>query len=612
MRVRFWGTRGSISKPGPQTLRYGGNTSCVEVRTAAGTLIVLDCGTGAHGLGRALLEDGTGPPRGHLLISHTHWDHIQGLPFFDPFFVEGGEWDVYGPRGLGGSVLDILAGQMQYTYFPISLDQFAADVHYHDLVEGALEIGDVRITSRYLNHPALTLGYRLEADGVVLVYATDHEPHARQGALTDEAPRSPEDERHLRFLEDADLVIHDAQYTADEYPAHLGWGHSPIEFAVDTASAAGAHRLALFHHDPLRTDAALDGIVEQAQERAARAAGRLDVLAAAEGRHLDLESRGRTRRRREPAQMAAATEPAAEPLARAVLVAVRDPESAAALAEAVRADGLRLLVAEDAETLLRVVASERPSVVILERELGGRDALDLCRSLRSPDRPSPSDPVLVVLAQPGENVDADTSAQAGVTDWLVAPVRTAYARTRLRCWLLRTACRWIAAPRPQDEEKRVRALHSLGVLDTEPEERFDRHTRIAAALFDTPIALVSLIDVERQWFKSRHGLDASETPREMAFCAHAILGDDVLLISDALKDSRFADNPLVTGPPFVRFYAGVPLHVADGNRVGTLCVIDHRPRYHDEKRLDLLRDVAKLVERELQTPPAPRPARAGS
>jgi phosphoribosyl 1,2-cyclic phosphodiesterase len=157
MRVRFWGTRGSIATPGPSTLRYGGNTACVEVRSESDTLVVLDCGTGAHSLGRSLLDGARRPLRGHILISHTHWDHIQGLPFFAPLFVPGGEWDIYGPRGLAQSLHETLAGQMRYTYFPVTLEQLGAEIRYHDLVEGMFEVGEVRVRTQYLNHPALTL-----------------------------------------------------------------------------------------------------------------------------------------------------------------------------------------------------------------------------------------------------------------------------------------------------------------------------------------------------------------------------------------------------------------------------------------------------------------------
>jgi phosphoribosyl 1,2-cyclic phosphodiesterase len=180
MRVQFWGTRGSIAKPGPSTARYGGNTSCIEVRSARGTLVIIDCGTGAHSLGQNLLSTATKGLRGHILISHTHWDHIQGMPFFAPLFVPGNEWDIYGPKGLDQSLRETLAGQMQYTYFPVTPDQFGATVRYRDLVEGTFDLDDIKVTTHYLNHPALTLGYRLEADGATIVYCCDHEPYSRK------------------------------------------------------------------------------------------------------------------------------------------------------------------------------------------------------------------------------------------------------------------------------------------------------------------------------------------------------------------------------------------------------------------------------------------------
>jgi phosphoribosyl 1,2-cyclic phosphodiesterase len=219
MRVQFWGTRGSIATPGPATARYGGNTSCIELRSGRGTLVVIDCGTGAHPLGQKLIADDI--QGGHILISHTHWDHIQGVPFFAPLFRDGTDWDIYGPKGLGQSLRETLAGQMQYTYFPISLDRFGATVRYHDLVEGAFDIGDVKVSTHYLNHPALTLGYRLETDGLVVVYACDHEPYSRNLA-TGQGEITGQDLRHAEFLKDADLLIHDAQYTAAEYPSKVG------------------------------------------------------------------------------------------------------------------------------------------------------------------------------------------------------------------------------------------------------------------------------------------------------------------------------------------------------------------------------------------------------
>src|SRR5262245_16409995 len=287
MRVRFFGTRGSIATPGPSTLRYGGNTSCVEVRSNADTLIIVDMGTGAAVLGRELAARG-GPLRGHILISPTHWDHIQGLPFFPPLLAPGNEWDIYAPRGFGRTLRDTLAGQMQDTYFPVSLEQLGATIRYHDLVEGHLRIGDVEVGSRYLNHGALTLGYRLEADGVAVVYACDHEPHSRLLA-TGAGDISGEDRRHAEFLAGADLVVHDAQYLASEYSQKCGWGHSTVEYALAVARSAGVKQLALTHHDPRRDDAAIDDLVQSLHSEALHTAAP-HVFAAAEGQEMELSA----------------------------------------------------------------------------------------------------------------------------------------------------------------------------------------------------------------------------------------------------------------------------------------------------------------------------------
>ena len=233
MRATFFGTRGSLPVPGAQTLRYGGNTSCVFVETDRSTTIVLDMGSGAYPLGQQLIGSTT-PPRGHILITHTHWDHIQGFPFFAPFFRPGSEWDIYAPRTLGPSLRQALSGQMQHTYFPLELEQFAATIRYHDLVEGRFVIDDVTIDTHYLNHTALILGYRLQADGTSLVYALDHEPYSPDWA-TGIGTLTAADQRHIDFVAGADLLIHDVQYTADEYASKIGWGHSPVDYAITVA-----------------------------------------------------------------------------------------------------------------------------------------------------------------------------------------------------------------------------------------------------------------------------------------------------------------------------------------------------------------------------------------
>src|SRR5262249_14286314 len=249
-------------------------------------------------LGQHLIASRSEPIRGHLLITHTHWDHIQGFPFFAPLFAAGNEWDVYAPQGLGQRIEQTLAGQMEDSYFPVTLDQLAATARYHQLGERTFEVAGMRAPARSLNHPGLALGYRLESGGVVLVYSPDHEPHSRHqpdSVRMAEAnarliPVHREDRRHIDFLAAADLVIHDAQYLLSEHPAKLGWGHSPAELAVDWALAAEAKRLALFHHDPQRGDDALDRLVELCRRRAAASGLPLEVFAAYEGQVIDLTS----------------------------------------------------------------------------------------------------------------------------------------------------------------------------------------------------------------------------------------------------------------------------------------------------------------------------------
>src|SRR5438128_6274253 len=446
MHIRFWGTRGSLPKPGPTTLRYGGNTACVEVRTAGGTLIVLDCGSGAHELGQALLAEASGPLHGHLLITHTHWDHIQGFPFFAPLFVPGRVWDVYGPGGLGGRLEEALARQMEYAYFPITLEQLGATVRYHDLVEGTFTLDDVCITTRYLNHPALTLGYRLEGDGVVLVYATDHEPHARPqlgqpgetpgGAL----PVHHEDRGHIEFLSGADLIIHDAQYTAAEYAQKIGWGHSPVTYAVDVALAARGKRLALFHHDPGRRDAELDQVLEMCRERAAAAQAPLDIIAAAEGQWLDLSAATVA-----PATAAALASPvlvgeapgAAGPPG-TVLIVDDDPDIVGLLMATLRPEGFQLLSAGDGETALALARAEQPALILLDWMMPGLTGLEVCRGLRAEaDLPLQQVPVGLLTSR-AEEEDIAAGFAAGATDYLTKPFKPSYVRSRVRSWLLRS------------------------------------------------------------------------------------------------------------------------------------------------------------------------------
>lgn len=596
MQVRFWGTRGSIATPGASTVRYGGNTSCIEVRSDSGAVILIDCGTGAHALGRALQDAGEAQS-GHILISHTHWDHIQGLPFFAPLFVAGNEWHIYGPRGLGQSLREVLAGQMEYAYFPVALNAFEARVHFHEVVEGGFSIGDVRITTQYLNHPALTVGYRIEADGATLVYASDHEPHSPEAAHGHAGAAEGAEAAHLDFIRDADLLIHDAQYTAEEYPAKIGWGHSTIEYVIDMAAAADVRHVALFHHDPARTDDALDALIETAKARAAGAG--LHVSGAAEGETITLRGADGAGKFSPflPSSLVKPTDDLSNAL---VLIAGVGAEDRAVLAAAAQADGLPNVSEMKISHLKKAVQEGRASLIFLGDALAEGDPISLCRELRALEQ---DDGVPIIIVTDQARVAPDIGEAAGVTDWLTRPYSMQYARSRLRAWLMRSMFRWRKAPLPHNEEERLDAVHRLGLLDTEAEERFDRHTRIAAAALDAPIALVTLVDRDRQWFKSHLGFDFSETPRDIGFCSHAILEDEPLVVTDALHDDRFAENPAVVGDPRVRFYAGVPLRLSDGARVGALCIVDHKPRQLSPAQLRMLQDIARLVEEELEQAP---------
>jgi CheY-like chemotaxis protein/phosphoribosyl 1,2-cyclic phosphodiesterase len=439
MRVCFWGTRGSIPKPGPTTLHYGGNTSCVEVYTADGTRVLLDCGTGAYALGRALAVKPT-PMHGHILIGHTHWDHIQGFPFFAPLFVPGNVWEIYAPGGYRRQLEGCLTGQMAYEYFPITLEALDAEVRLHDLKEGVFDLGSIRVTTQYLNHPALTLGYRLEADGATLVYATDYEPHALHplGAPAGTVPVHHEDRRHIRFLEGADLVIHDAQYTLAEFPAKAGWGHTPIERAVDYAILAHAKQLALFHHDPERSDKAIDRLCKKAREYAATANSALHIFAAAEGQVIELSREAPQRLAR--AVRASALLSQAPPEASIVLIVDDDPMITSVLQSTLKDEGLQVLTAADGESALQLVHQRRPALILLDMMLPGMNGLEVCRAIRAESDPSLCDlPIVMLTGAIPQERDLVEAFAAGVTDHLVKPVKPTLIRSRVRSWLLRTS-----------------------------------------------------------------------------------------------------------------------------------------------------------------------------
>jgi phosphoribosyl 1,2-cyclic phosphodiesterase/CheY-like chemotaxis protein len=292
-RVKFWGVRGSIPSPGPETVTYGGNTSCVEVR-ADGQLIVLDAGSGIRALGQSLdAEFQEAPIDLTLLISHTHWDHIQGFPFFLPAYHAKNRLRILGYEGARDGLAATLAGQMESPYFPIALKQMPGNIVIEELKDLKFQIGPVRAEACFSNHPGVCVGYRLFTSAGSIVYLPDnesvHEP-GTDASGDDAVPRTIE-QRLANFVHGADVLICDAQYTRGEYAAHLGWGHGCVDDVVRFAIAAQVKRLYLFHHDPAHNDAFISGMLAQARDLAAKAGSPLRIDAAREAEEIILTPR---------------------------------------------------------------------------------------------------------------------------------------------------------------------------------------------------------------------------------------------------------------------------------------------------------------------------------
>lgn len=272
MRVCLWGTRGSIASAGPETVRYGGNTACAEVEGRDGTIVVLDAGTGVRRVGATYKE----PRRLDILLTHLHMDHIQGLGFFGPFFERDFEVHVWGPPSTTQDLRTRLTRYLSPPLFPVRLRDVAARLELHDAPMGRFQIGGLEITAQTVIHPGQTLGYRISDGPSTMTYLPDHEPALGVNGMPDQTDwMSGHD-----LARGADLLLHDAQYTADEYEQRVGWGHSRVTDAVDLARMAGARRLVTFHHDPAHSDETLDEMLATARSRAN---GALEVLPGREG-----------------------------------------------------------------------------------------------------------------------------------------------------------------------------------------------------------------------------------------------------------------------------------------------------------------------------------------
>ncbi len=294
MKLRFWGVRGSIASPGPDTVRYGGNTTSLEIRTDDGHIILIDGGTGIHRAALSLL--GSMPLNLDIFITHTHWDHIQGLPFFIPIFIPGNKIRLYGPIDPVNDtgIQQVMDVQLQYSFFPVREAELRANIQYRSLMpHEAVKVGDATVTPVLLNHPVVDYGYRIDCNGKSFFFTGDHEPHTNIYAPEDAgyaAYQAIIDKQRAeieRALAGVDVMVVDSSYTPEEYATKIGWGHGTYDGAMQLAHKVGAKTLFCTHHEPTRSDDALEAAFAAALARNPVAAGNVDIQLAREGLVLD-------------------------------------------------------------------------------------------------------------------------------------------------------------------------------------------------------------------------------------------------------------------------------------------------------------------------------------
>jgi phosphoribosyl 1,2-cyclic phosphodiesterase/CheY-like chemotaxis protein len=296
-KLLFWGVRGSIPSPGPGTVGFGGNTTCLEVR-AGEEIIILDAGTGLRPLGRKLMGEFTGQPVGlTLLLTHTHWDHIQGLPFFQPVYQPQCRLRILGYEGARKSLVNVLSGQMESPYFPVLFDQLPGNIQIEELKEMEFFVGPVQVKAWFANHPGICVGYRIFTEDGSIAFFPDNEPHSSShhagrakpaDSDTTLAFAESQEQKTADFLRGADILVLDAQYDDAEYQQHVGWGHGCVSYAVALAMRAEVKKLVLFHHDPDHDDVKLESMLAAARKIVTEAKSPLIVEAAREGMVLEL------------------------------------------------------------------------------------------------------------------------------------------------------------------------------------------------------------------------------------------------------------------------------------------------------------------------------------
>lgn len=578
---------------------------------------------------------------------------------------------------------------MQHDYFPVRLGDMGSRTKYVGLSEDTRKgfwinndddaPTSIKVTSKYLNHSVLTLGYKLEefaripqsgedaslddharaARGVSVAYITDHEPFDHslakggfvEASINAEPPNVSADLSHTQFFKNVDVLFHDAQYFFSEYSPESAtskeyWGHSTVEYVVEVAFFANVKQLLLFHHDPQRNDDQMDALVEFARNKAMELEKQygdsmpfegeervpMKVNAAREGDVYELDpfvfaDEGAQAHDADEVDSDVSSVETSIASSQKFLPSHSDRQTvllglyqteAAPITDALKSENnFDVKVLQNCHDVLQFAQERHPSVIVLDEDLFGGGGFEVCEEVRSNMGKWGEHVSLLVIASPKGGSDEDSASgpaeskeqamadRLNVEDYIRGPFSPSYLLTRIQVSLLRMPLRWRRAPFSSKEPQRLQALQSTGLLDSIPEERFDRITRLCSTMFNVPISLVSLVDKDRQWFKSNTGLPgATETPRDHAFCAHAILEDGVMVVPDALQDARFADNPLVEGAPNVRFYAGCPIRVSSNGSseklpIGTLCVIDSKPRDLGEDQLRALRDFGAMVEREI-------------
>lgn len=297
MKFKFWGVRGSIPSPGPRTARYGGNTTCIEVRSDDGTLIIIDGGTGIFSLAQSLIARKQVPVQANIFITHSHWDHIHGLPFFTPLFIKGSRVRLHGATDpdTGNGIEHVMGVQLQNSYFPVSETQMDATIEYRTLALGeTIAVGDAAVSNVVMNHPVTDLGYRIDCNGKSVFFTGDHEPH-----YNIHPPGHPEHaafQQHIEqraaaidaLLRGVTALIVDCSYTREEYPAKQGWGHGTFDSALAMAIRAGASQLYCTHHEPTRGDDELEAVFAEVMARHASLPPGLQVFLAYEGLEVEL------------------------------------------------------------------------------------------------------------------------------------------------------------------------------------------------------------------------------------------------------------------------------------------------------------------------------------